>query len=74
MKDINNTLKFGNQKGAKQKQELLLKLVKDNINRGFALPLSFDKISLIPGVLLAPLNKQLQKTINVLEVVIKSEV
>ncbi len=62
--DIDNDLAFGNHKGADQQQELLLKLVQDGVDRGFALPLPLDKIKKIPGVLLAPLNIQLQKTIN----------
>jgi hypothetical protein len=65
LKDIDNVLKFGNHKGANQQhQELLLKLVKDDVVRGFALPLPLDKIKKIPGILLAPLNIQLQKTTN----------
>jgi hypothetical protein len=34
------------------------------MDRGFALPFPLNKIKKIPGVLLAPLNIQLQKTIN----------
>ncbi len=64
LKGIDDMLKFGNHKGANQQQELLLKLVKDDLIRGFALPLPLNKIKKIPGVLLAPLNIQLQKTIN----------
>jgi hypothetical protein len=64
LKDINNALRFGNHKGADQQQELLLKLVKDNAVRGFALPLPLNKINKILGILLAPLNIQLQKMIN----------
>ncbi len=64
MKDINNAFNFSNHKSAEQQQGLLLKLVKDDVNRGFALPLPLDKISLILGILLAPLNIQLQKTVN----------
>ena len=61
--DIDNALAFGNHKGAEQQPELLLKLV-SNVIRGFTLPLPLDRIQRIPGVLLAPLNIQLQKTIN----------
>jgi hypothetical protein len=64
IKDFDNPIKFSNHKGTKQQQELLLKLAKDNINRGFTLPLPLNKISLIPDVVLAPLNIQLQKMIN----------
>jgi hypothetical protein len=38
--------------------------VKDNVDRGFAFPLPLDKIKNVPGAILAPLNIQLQKTIN----------
>jgi hypothetical protein len=64
LKDIDNTLRIGNHKEVNQQQELLLKLVKDNIIRGFALALPLDKIEKISGILLAPLNIQCQKTIN----------
>jgi hypothetical protein len=49
---------------ANQQQELLLKLAKDKVGRGFTLPLPLIKIKKIPGVLLATLNIQLQKMIN----------
>jgi hypothetical protein len=64
LNDIDNTLAFGNHKGATQQSELLLKLIWDDINQGFTLPLPIDKIKQLPGILLAPLNIQLQKTIN----------
>jgi hypothetical protein len=54
--DIDNALDFGNHKGAEGQQELLLKLVKDDVNRGFAFPLSLDIIKSVPGIILAPLN------------------
>ena len=63
-KDIDDALEFGNHKESIQQKELLLMPVKDDVVRGFALPLPLDKIKKVPGVLLAPLNIQLQKTIN----------
>ena len=51
-KDVEEALVFGNHKGAIQQQDLLKKLVTDNVVRGFALPLPLDKITQIPGVLL----------------------
>jgi hypothetical protein len=63
-KDVENPLVFRNHKGAEEQQDLLQILVKDDANRGFALPLPLYKIKLVPGILLAPLNIQLQKTIN----------
>jgi hypothetical protein len=44
-----------------QQPELLLKLIRDDVNQGFALPLPLNKIKQLPGILLAPLNIQLQK-------------
>jgi hypothetical protein len=64
LNNIDNALAFGNHKGATQQPELLLKLIWDNIDQGFALPLPLDKIKQLPGILLALLNIQLQKTIN----------
>ncbi len=57
-KDVEEAIIFGNHKGAVKQQDLLIKLVKDNVTRGFALPLPLDKIASIPGILLAPLNIQ----------------
>ena len=62
--DIDDALAFGNHKGANQQPELLRKLINDDVTRGFALPLPLYKIKKIPGVLIVPLNIQLQKTIN----------
>jgi hypothetical protein len=61
LNNINNALAFGNHKGATQQPELLLKLIWDDVDQGFALPLPLDKIKQLPGILLAPLNIQLQK-------------
>jgi hypothetical protein len=63
-KDVEEAIIFGNHKGAEKQQDLLIKLAKDNMTQGFALPLPLDKIASIPGVLLAPLNIQAQSTIN----------
>ena len=41
-----------------------MKLVTNDVIRGFSLPLPLDKIAQIMGVLLAPLNIQAQNTIN----------
>jgi hypothetical protein len=47
-----------------QQPELLLKLIRDDIDQGFALPLPLDKIKQLPVILLTLLNIQLQETIN----------
>jgi hypothetical protein len=64
IKDVEDALNFGNHKGANKQQELLEKLVTDDVTRGFAIPLPLSKIIQIPGILLAPLNIQAQNTIN----------
>ncbi len=64
IKDVEEALVFGNHKGAVKQQDLLEKLVTKDVIQGFAPPLPLDKITQIPGVLLAPLNIQAQNTIN----------
>jgi hypothetical protein len=64
IKDVEEALVFGNHKGAVKQQDLLMKLVTNNVIRGFTLPLPLGKITQISGVLLAPLNIQAQNTIN----------
>ncbi len=64
MKDVEDALIFGNHKGANKQQDLLEKLVTDDVTRGFAIPFPLSKIARIPGILLAPLNIQAQNTIN----------
>jgi len=64
IKDVEEALLFGNRTGAVKQQDLLVKLVTNDVIRGLALPLPLDKIAQIPGVLLAPLNIQAQNTIN----------
>jgi len=64
IKDVKEALVFGNHKGTVKQQDLLVKLVTDDVIRGFTLPLPLEKIAQIPGVLLAPLNIQVQNTIN----------
>ena len=64
IKDFEEALVFGNQNGTVKQQDLLEKLVTDDVIQGFALPLPLDKITQIQGVLLAPLNIQVQNTIN----------
>jgi hypothetical protein len=60
IKDVEEALNFGNHKGASKQQELLEKLVTDDIIRGFAIPFPLSKITKIPGILFAPLNIQAQ--------------
>ncbi len=57
-------LNFSNHKGARSQLELLLKLVSGDVKCGYALPLPLGKIRRILGMCMAPLNIQMQWTIN----------
>ncbi len=57
-------LLFGNHKGASLQPDLLRKLVTEDVQFGYCLPLPLGKAkSNIPGILLTPLNIQKQNTI-----------
>ena len=64
IKDVKEALIFGNHKSTVKQKDFLVKLVTDDVIRGFTLPFPLDKIAQIPRVLLAPLNIQAQNTIN----------
>jgi hypothetical protein len=64
LQDVDKAITFGNHKGASSKPALLQELVKGNVIHGFALPLPLLKIRNIKGILFAPLNIQLQNTID----------
>ncbi len=64
LQDINKALTFGNHKGASSKPAILQELINNNIIHSFALPLPLSKIRNIKGILFAPLNIQLQNTID----------
>jgi hypothetical protein len=67
------TLEFGNHKGATTQLKLLLKLVSGDVKYGYAPPLPLGKIFKIPNVCMAPLNIQLQWTINNLGEIIEKD-
>jgi len=62
--DLEEALEFGNHKGAEKQSELLEKLVKKDIIHGYGLVLPLDKITRVPGALMAPMNIQRQDTID----------
>jgi hypothetical protein len=62
--DLKEALSFGNHKGASNNKELLKKLVEKDILHGYGLVLPLDKMELIPGVLMAPMNITNQNTID----------
>ena len=62
--DVREALNFGNHKGAKLNYHLLRTLIEDDVTHGYSLPLPLDKIHLLPGILLAPMNIVEQDTID----------
>ncbi len=66
-------LEFGNHKGTTTQPKLLLKLVSGDVKYGYALPPPLGKIFKILNVCMAPLNIQLQWTINNLGEIIKKD-
>jgi hypothetical protein len=64
IKDIKEAFNFGKHKGTVQQNDLLQKLMTDNVIQGLALPLPCYKITSILGVLISPLNIQAQNTIK----------
>jgi hypothetical protein len=62
--DLMEVLNFGNHKGETSQLELLAKLVSGNVKYGYTIPLPLGKIRKIPGICMAPLNIQMQWTIN----------
>ena len=63
-KDVEEALVFGNHKQAETNPDLLTSLIVDDVTHGFALPLPLEKISRIPGILIAPMNIASQDTID----------
>ncbi len=62
--DVREALAFGNHKGAKANYNLLRTLIEDDVSHGYSLPLPLQKIHLLPGILLAPMNIVEQDTID----------
>ena len=62
LEDLKEDLEFGNHKRANNNPELLKKLVEKDITHGYSLVLPLDKISRIPGALMAPMNIMKQTT------------
>ncbi len=66
-------LEFRNHKGITTQPKLLLKLVSGDVKYGYALSLPLGKIFKIPDVCMAPLNIQLQRTINNLGEIVEKD-
>jgi hypothetical protein len=62
--DLVDALTFGNHKGALQKPVILKKLIAKNVKYGYSLPVPLSSIRLFPGLVMAPMNKMEQNTIN----------
>jgi hypothetical protein len=64
LSDLEDAIAFGNHKGATKNEVLLKKLVEKDVTHGYGLVLPLDKMKLIPGVLMAPMNIINQNTID----------
>ena len=62
--DLQEALDRGNHKGAQKKVETLIELVSKDVKYGYGVVLPLQKISSIPGSLLAPMNIAGQNTID----------
>jgi hypothetical protein len=62
--DLQEATKFRNHKGTEMQQELLLKLVLDDIIYEYKIPLPLHKLTQVPDICMALLNIQAQWTIN----------
>ena len=62
--DIEEALEKGNHGGASKNPELLRKLVEKDVTYGYSLPVPLQKVSKMPGAILAPMNIQTQNTID----------
>ena len=63
-KGLEETLAFGNHKGAKSNPKLLKELVEKDVCFGYDLVLPLENLKDIPGALLAPMNIMKQDTID----------
>ena len=61
---MQEAINFGNHKGAKSNYLLLCTLIEDDVTHGYSLPLPLNKIHLLPGILLTPMNIVEQDTID----------
>ena len=64
LSDLKEAITRGNHKGAKEKPAELKKLVKKDVDYGFAVPIPTSKITNIPGICMAPVNIAPQNTID----------
>lgn len=64
VKDLKLALEFGNHKGASNKPDLLVELVKKDITYGYGIVLPLKQITKIPGIIMAPMNISPQNTID----------
>ena len=62
--DLMEALDFGNHKGVSENPELFEKMMKNDVDYGYSLVLPRDKIEMISGALLAPMNIADQSGIN----------
>jgi hypothetical protein len=71
--NLNKAPAFGNIKGASAKPELLLKLIGKEVKCGYSIPISLNRVKLIPGLEMAPMNIMAQNTIDEFGQVIRKD-
>jgi hypothetical protein len=62
--DLQDTLTFGNHKGASAKPEALQKLIGKNIKYGYSISIPISCIMSIPGLCMSPMNIMAQNTMD----------
>ena len=56
IQDLNEALEFGNHKGADDNPELFEKMMKADVDAGYSLIIPRDKVTLLKGALMSPMN------------------
>jgi hypothetical protein len=62
--DLTEALAMGNHKGATKEPQILENLMKEDVFRGYSLPIPLNKVVEIPGAIMAPQNVARQNTID----------
>eukprot|EP00978_Attheya_sp_CCMP212_P016940 scaffold44783_cov43-Attheya_sp.AAC.3 len=62
--DLAEALTMGNHKGATKEPQILENLMKEDVFRGYSLPIPLNKVTEIPGAIMAPQNVARQNTID----------
>ena len=64
IEDLKTTIEYGNHKSAEQASDEIFKSCEKEVTRGWQLPLPIDKLTEIPGAVVAPMGYPTQYTID----------